>query len=133
MDNVVKFPDAPEWEFYLPLEGSVFVNAASVVDARMLDWLIVKGYLQHRQRRDWRAVEVAVNNAFSDIWTKAHWHKLGELVHEIERHRRRINSDEEKDRRDLLERFIAGHERVCKSLRRQLIGDPAAENRRRTP
>ena len=50
MDNVVKFPDVPKW--------------ASVVDAEMLDWLIAKGYLQHRQRHDWCAVEMAVNNAF---------------------------------------------------------------------
>ena len=50
MDNVVKFPDVPEW--------------ASTVDAKMLDRLIAKGYLQHHQRHDWRAVEMAVNNAF---------------------------------------------------------------------
>ena len=52
-DNVVTFPAAPpkpEW--------------ASAVDAKFLDRLIAKGYLQHRQRHDWRAVEMAVNNAF---------------------------------------------------------------------
>jgi hypothetical protein len=50
MDNVVKFPSAPEW--------------ASTVDAKMLDWLIAKGYLQHRQRHNWCAVQIAVNSAF---------------------------------------------------------------------
>jgi hypothetical protein len=29
----------------------------------MLDWLIAKGYLQHDQRRNWCAVEMAVNKA----------------------------------------------------------------------
>jgi len=50
MDNVVNFPRAPEW--------------ASKVDAEMLDLLIAKGYLQHRQRRNWCAVEAAINKAF---------------------------------------------------------------------
>jgi hypothetical protein len=50
MDNVVKFPAAPEW--------------ARTVDAKLLDRLIAKGYLRHRQRRDWRAVEMALNSAF---------------------------------------------------------------------
>jgi hypothetical protein len=77
MDNVVKFPNAPEW--------------ATAVDAKMRDWLIARGYLQHHQRHDWRAVEMAVNSVFGPF-DKAAWHKLGELQHEIERVRRRINS-----------------------------------------
>ena len=50
MGNVVKFPDAPEW--------------AAAVDAKVLGLLIRKGYLQRRRRRDWRAVEAAINAAF---------------------------------------------------------------------
>jgi hypothetical protein len=50
MDNVVKFPRAPEW--------------ANKVDAKLLDQLIAHGYLQHGQRHDWCAVQMAVNNAF---------------------------------------------------------------------
>jgi hypothetical protein len=50
MDNVVKFPEPPKW--------------ATAVDAKMLDRLIATGYLQRRQRRDWRAIEMAVNEAF---------------------------------------------------------------------
>ena len=50
MDNVVKFPDAPEW--------------ASAVDARLLNLLVRKGYLQHHQRHDWCAIEMAINNCF---------------------------------------------------------------------
>jgi hypothetical protein len=49
MDNVVKSPAAPEW--------------ASAVDGEMLDLLVAKGYLRHDQRRDWCAVEAAVNKA----------------------------------------------------------------------
>jgi hypothetical protein len=48
--NVVRFPNAPEW--------------ATAVDAKMLDLLIAKGYLQRRQRRNWCAVEAAINTAF---------------------------------------------------------------------
>jgi hypothetical protein len=29
-----------------------------------LDWLIAKGYLQHHQRHNWCAVQMAVNSAF---------------------------------------------------------------------
>jgi hypothetical protein len=47
--RVVKFPDVPpKW--------------ATPVDAKMLDWLIARGYLQHSQRHNWCAVEMAVNN-----------------------------------------------------------------------
>jgi hypothetical protein len=47
-DNVVKFPDVPpKW--------------ATPVDAKMLDWLIARGYLQHSQRHNWCAVEMAIN------------------------------------------------------------------------
>ena len=52
MDNIVTFPRAPEWA------------SASRVDAKMLDWLVAAGYLRHDQRRDWCAVEMAINNAF---------------------------------------------------------------------
>jgi len=51
MDNIVKFPDAPpKW--------------ASGVDAKVIDLLIAKGYLQRHQRRNWCAIEMAINNAF---------------------------------------------------------------------
>jgi hypothetical protein len=50
MSDVIKFPAAPEW--------------ASAVDAALLDRLIAKGYLRPHQRRDWRAVEAAINAAF---------------------------------------------------------------------
>lgn len=52
MTNVIKFPDTPpEW--------------ANAVDAKVIDLLIAKGYLRHRQRHDWCAIEMAINNAFS--------------------------------------------------------------------
>jgi hypothetical protein len=50
MNNVVQFPKAPEW--------------ATQVDAKLLARLVATGYLEHRQRHDWRAVEMAVTNAF---------------------------------------------------------------------
>jgi hypothetical protein len=47
-DNIVKFPDAPpKW--------------TAPVDAKMLDWLIARGYLQRSQRRNWCAVQMAIN------------------------------------------------------------------------
>jgi hypothetical protein len=47
-DNVVKFSDVPpKW--------------ATPDDAKMLDWLIARGYLQHSQRHNWCAVEMAIN------------------------------------------------------------------------
>ena len=47
--NVVKFPEAPEW---------------AKVDAELVEGLIAKGYLRRDQRHDWRAVQVALCNAF---------------------------------------------------------------------
>ena len=67
MDNVVKLSVAPEW--------------VTAVDARRLDWLVAKGYLQQHQRRDWYAVETAIRNIAP---LKGLWPKYLELGHEIE-------------------------------------------------
>jgi hypothetical protein len=90
------FPDVPGW--------------ASAVDAKRLDWLIAKGYLKHHQRRDWRAIEKAINNIDYTFLATAFWARYIELGHEIERVHRRINSAEEADRRDYLESWIADYE-----------------------
>jgi hypothetical protein len=50
MSDVVKLPAAPEW--------------AKEVDTKFLDGLIAKGYLRLDQRRDWGAIEQAINKAF---------------------------------------------------------------------
>jgi hypothetical protein len=49
MDNVVKFPDVSDPDEW---------------NAKLLDRLIAKGYLQHRQRHDWHAVERAIDSAY---------------------------------------------------------------------
>jgi hypothetical protein len=51
MDNVVKFPDAPEWAH---------------VAAKTRDRLIRAGYLKYASRHDWCAVLMAANNAVYD-------------------------------------------------------------------
>jgi hypothetical protein len=37
---------------------------ASSVDAKLLDKMIAKGYLQPSQRNDWVAIEIAINDWF---------------------------------------------------------------------
>jgi hypothetical protein len=55
MGNVVEFPDAPpEW---------------ARVDAKTIDGLIAKGYLQHDQRHNWCAVLMAHNNVLYEALT----------------------------------------------------------------
>jgi hypothetical protein len=74
MDNLVKLPVAPEW--------------VRAIDAKLLDWLVAKGYLQHLQRRDWRAVERVISGL--DPPLSSFVLKYLELGHEIERIHRRI-------------------------------------------
>jgi hypothetical protein len=51
MNDVVEFPDTPEW---------------ARVDGTMRDRLIGDGYLKYDSRHDWRAVLMAANDAFHD-------------------------------------------------------------------
>jgi hypothetical protein len=56
---------------------------------------------------------------------KALLSKVAEIEHEISRVRRRIDSDEEKDRRDYLEAWIADFERQRRDLLNLYAGWPA--------
>jgi hypothetical protein len=88
-------------------------------------WPLIKATLERLLRRSPRASGVNEDEEVNDMLSKVFLDAFAELEHEISRVRRRIASDEEKDRRDYLETWIARYRDQQKHMLR-LIGEGGA-------